>query len=114
MAAMMAFTAVAHFVFWRGMVLMLPQFLPYKKEIVYFTGIVEVLAALGLLLPTTSLFTGVGLIIFFVAILPANFIDAMKRVNLEKADYTGNGLAYLWFRIPLQIFFIAWVYWCAV
>ena len=28
----------------------------------------------------------------------------------QNGTYTGNGINYLWFRIPLQIFFILWVY----
>lgn len=114
MAAMLAFTAVAHFVFWRGMVAMIPQFLPLKKEIVHFTGLVEILAAAGLLFAATRALTGLLLILFFLAILPANIIAARKRVDIEKAEGMGNGLAYLWFRIPLQLFFISWVYYCSI
>jgi len=114
MAAMMAFTSIAYFVYWRGMVLMLPQFLPGKKVIVYLTGVIELLLAAGLLFSDTKALSGILLIFFFIAILPANIIDAQKHVNMEKADYTGHGLAYLWFRIPLQLLFIGWVYWCAL
>ena len=38
MSAMLAFTAVAHFVFTKGMTMMLPDFIPYKIETVYLTG----------------------------------------------------------------------------
>ena len=114
MAAMMAFTSVAHWVFWRGMILMIPSIIPYKKAMVYFTGVIELLAAAGLLLPATRLVTGILLILFFIIILPANIIAARQHINLEKANYMGSGLNYLWFRVPLQLFFIAWVYWCAL
>ena len=114
MAAMLVFTSVAHFAFWKGMVLMLPKFIPFKKQVVYFTGIIELLAAVGLLIPQTVQATGVALIIFFVAILPSNINAAMQHVNLEKADYSGSGIRYLWFRVPLQLFLIAWVLYSAV
>jgi len=109
MAAMLLFTSVAHFVFWKGMMLMLPKFIPFKKQVVYVTGVMELLAAAGLLIPQTVQVTGIALVVFFVAILPSNINAAMQHVNLEKADYTGSGLSYLWFRIPLQLFLIAWV-----
>jgi len=114
LAVMMAFTSVAHFVFWRGMMLMLPKFMPCKKEIVYLTGVIELLAAAGLLFSATRTITGIWLIVFFVTIMPANITAARQRVNLEKADYTGSGIQYLWFRIPLQLLFIGWVYWFAL
>ena len=110
MSLMLAFTALGHFKFADGMAMMLPSFIPARKQIVLATGVIEILAAIGLLVSSTINITGILLIIFFVLILPANIYAAIKKVNLEKADNTGNGINYLWFRIPEQIFFIAWVY----
>ena len=109
MSFMLAFTAIGHFKFTKGMAMMLPAFIPAKKQIVLATGVIEIAAAIGLLISSTIKITGILLIIFFVLILPANIYATVKKVNLERANYTGNGLDYLWFRIPEQIFFIAWV-----
>jgi uncharacterized membrane protein len=114
MAAMLAFTAVGHFKFTNGMAMMLPPFIPAKKQIVLATGVIEILAAIGLLVSSTIKTTGILLIIFFVLILPANIYAALKKVDFEKADYNGSGKNYLWFRIPEQLFFIAWVYFFAI
>ena len=114
MSAMLAFTAMGHFKFTEGMAMMLPAGVPAKKQIVWATGVIEILAAIGLLISTTIQLTGILLIVFFLMILPANIYATMKNVNLEKADYTGNGMNYLWFRISEQIFFIAWVYFFTV
>ena len=51
MSAMLLFTAVAHFAFTEGMAMMLPPFIPYKTEMVYLTGIIEIAAAVGLFIP---------------------------------------------------------------
>ncbi len=110
MSAMLAFTAMGHFKFTEGMAMMLPAGVPAKKQIILATGVIEVLAAIGLLVSAIVQLTGILLIVFFVMILPANIYAAMKNVDLEKADHTGKGIDYLWFRIPEQIFFIAWVY----
>lgn len=110
LSGMLAFTAMGHFKFTEGMAMMLPPFIPAKKAVVLVTGILEVLAAIGLLVAPLIKITGIFLVVFFVLILPANIYAAMKRVNLEKADYSGNGPHYLWFRVPEQLFFIAWVY----
>jgi uncharacterized membrane protein len=114
MSVMLIFTSVGHFAFTKGMTMMMPGFIPYKKEIVYFTGIVEIVAAILLLIPDFQLLTGWFLILFFVLLLPANINAAIKHVDYQKGTYDGSGPAYLWFRVPLQILFIIWVYMCAV
>jgi uncharacterized membrane protein len=114
MSVMLVFTAIGHFKFTAGMTMMLPSFIPAKKQIVLATGFIEILAAIGLLVPSTTTITAILLIIFFVLILPANIYAAMQKVDLEKSTNTGNGLNYLWFRIPEQLLFILWVYYFAI
>ncbi|MFN4365464.1 hypothetical protein [Chryseobacterium hispalense] len=114
MSAMLIFTAVGHFIFIKGMSMMLPDFIPFKTEIVYLTGIFEILAAIGILVPEIRITTGWLLIIFFILILPSNIYAAINHIDYQKATFNGNGISYLWFRIPLQIFFIVWVYLSAI
>ncbi len=110
MSTMLLFTAVSHFVFVNGMALMIPDFIPFKKFLVYLTGVIEMAAAAGLLIPALKYLTSWLLIAFFILILPANINAALKHINLEKASDEGYGPKYLWFRIPLQVFFIAWTF----
>jgi len=110
MACMLLLTAAGHFMFSKGMVLMLPGFIPYRMELVYATGILEVLAAVGLLYPKTQRITGQLLIVFFILILPSNIYAALHHIHLENADHSGPGPGYLWFRIPEQLLFIGWVW----
>lgn len=114
MAVMLIFTSIGHFAFYKGMMLMLPPFVPLKKLMVYLTGLLEIAAAIGLMIPSIQFTTAILLIVFFVLLLPANVYASQKNINLEKADYTGNGPAYLWFRIPLQILFIYWIWYFAI
>lgn len=114
MAVMLVFTSIAHFAFTKGMSMMLPEFVPYKTEMVYLTGVIEIVAAVGLLVPSVRVPVAWFLIAFFILLLPANIYAAVKHVDYEKATFAGNGLRYLWFRIPLQIFFIAWTYISAI
>lgn len=114
MSIMLLFTAVGHFAFYEGMAMTVPPYIPFKKFMVYFTGVLEIIAALGLLLTGTHYYTAICLIVFFVLLLPSNIYAAQKHINLEKANYTGKGLSYLWLRIPLQLVFIAWVWFFAV
>lgn len=110
MSAMLAFTAIGHFAFTKGMAMMLPDFIPFKSETVYLTGIIEIAAAIGLFIPNFRMVTAWLLIAFFILILPANIYATIKHIDYQKGTFDGNGLIYLWFRIPLQFLFIIWVY----
>ncbi|AZQ59351.1 hypothetical protein EJ994_11230 [Maribacter sp. MJ134] len=114
MSIMLVFTAIGHFVFTKGMAMMIPSFIPYKETFVHLTGIFEVLLAIGLLIPRFKYISGWALIIFLLLMLPANIYSAINNVNYQKGTFDGNGLSYLWFRIPLQIFFIVWTYICSI
>lgn len=109
-ATMLLFTAIGHFIFTKGMSMMLPSFLPYKINIIYLTGIFEILLAVGLLIPKFQTISGWLLIIFLILMLPANIYASLNKINYQKGTFDGNGLSYLWFRIPLQILFIIWTY----
>jgi uncharacterized membrane protein len=108
MSAMLLFTAMGHFAFTKGMAAMLPDFIPSKNLIVYLTGIAEITAAITMLIPALSITTAWLLIGFFILILPANIWAAIKHIDYQKGTNDGPGLKYLWFRVPLQLFFILW------
>ena len=114
MSVMLLFTAMGHFAFTKGMTMMLPGFVPFKKGMVYFTGVVEIFAAVGLIIPGFRILTAWLLILFFILLLPANIYAARKRIDIQKGTLEGHGLNYLWFRIPLQILFIMWTYFSAI
>jgi uncharacterized membrane protein len=114
MSAMLLLTASGHFLFPKGMAAMLPGFIPFKGAVVFSTAIIEIAAAVALLISSLQYFTARFLIIFFILILPANIYAATKGINYEKGTPDGPGLNYLWFRIPLQLFFISWVYFFAI
>lgn len=110
MAIMLLFTGAAHFKFTKGMALMLPSWLPAKNFWVYLTGYLEIVAAIGLLVPSLRSLVGWLLIGFFLLILPANIHAARHQIDYQKGTNEGPGARYLWFRVPLQLFFIGWVW----
>jgi uncharacterized membrane protein len=107
MSVMLVVTGIAHFTNTAGMVEMMPDFMPAKREIVYLTGVIELLAAVGLLVDRASRLVAILLIVFFICILPANIAGSLKSVQFGGMEY---GPLYLLFRVPLQIFFIWWVW----
>jgi len=114
MGVMLLFTAIGHFKFKTSMAAMIPLYIPKKVEIVLFTGVLEILFAIGLGFENTRYYTGISLIIFFLAILPANIYAAKHQINYEDLYKPGPGIKYLWFRIPFQFFLIAWVWYFSV
>ncbi|MEO6150494.1 MAG: hypothetical protein ABIN95_03260 [Mucilaginibacter sp.] len=110
MAGMLLFTAIGHFAFTKGMVMMIPPVIPFKKAIVYITGVLEIAAAVCLLIPQYAEVIGWLLIAFFILLIPANISAAMRKVDYQKGTYDGDDVSYLWFRVPLQALFILWTY----
>ncbi|WBX70108.1 DoxX family protein [Tenacibaculum retecalamus] len=114
MAIILVFTAIGHFIFTKGMSMMIPKLIPFKESFVYLTGIFEILLAIGLLTPKFQTISGWLLIIYLLLMLPANIYASMNNVNYKKGTFDGKGIIYLLFRIPLQILFIAWTYISAI
>jgi uncharacterized membrane protein len=110
MCLMLGFTAIGHFAFTKGMEMMIPGVIPVKKQLVYFTGVFEVVCGIGILLSEFRHICAICLIVFFIIVFPTNIYAAIKHVDYEKGTYEGKGTGYLWFRVPLQILFIGWVY----
>ncbi len=114
MSVMLLLTGAGHFIFPEGMALMLPDFIPFRMAIIYVTGIIEMAASIGLLIPRLQKLTAWLLIIFLISIFPANIYAVIHHVNLQTATYDGSGFDYLWFRIPLQLLLVGWVYYFGV
>lgn len=107
---MLLFTALGHFLFTEGMSMMIPNVIPFKKLLIYITALLEILGAMGLHIPKYRSLSAWLLIFLFILILPANIKAATEQLNYQTGTYDGKGIMYLWFRVPLQILFIVWVY----
>ncbi|MDX8569271.1 DoxX family protein [Elizabethkingia sp. HX XZB] len=115
MAVFIIFTGFSHFKFQKGMALMIPDFIPYKMFWVYFTGVLEIAAGIGLMIPQLREITAILLIVFYAIVFIANINSSKKRINIFKADYTGPGMKYLYKeRIPMQIILIVWTWYFGI
>lgn len=115
MAVFIIFTGFSHFKFQKGMAMMIPDFIPAKMFWVYTTGIIEIAAGIGLMIPSIRELTAVLLIIFYVLVFIANINSSKKKINIFKADFTGPGMDYLYKqRIPMQIILIAWTWYFGI
>ena len=101
------FTGIGHFIRTEPMAAMLPPSVPYRVELIYLTGVFELLGAVGVWIPKLMKITGVCLILMMLAVLPANIYSALNRVEFGGHEY---GPIYLLVRVPFQLFVIAWTY----
>lgn len=103
LAAMFLFTASAHWGKRRpDLIRMVPPAFPRPDLIVTITGVLEILAAVGLLIPSTTAAAAVGLVALLIAMFPANVRAASRNLTI------GGTAATPWpLRLLLQIVFIA-------
>ena len=110
LAVMLFFTAAAHFNSMRpDLVAMVPPFVPNPELMVTFTGICEILGAIGLLLPRTRRVAAIALILLLLALLPANIYAAQAGITLRGAPATP-----IIPRVALQALFILLLSWAGV
>jgi uncharacterized membrane protein len=110
LSVMLIFTAAGHFLYTEGMEMMIPSFIPFPRETVYLTAFFEIGAAIGIHIKKYRKAAGLLLILFFIAVLPANIKAAIEGIDYTTGTYEGSGPGYLWFRVPLQVLFILWTY----
>ncbi len=85
-----------------------PPIFPYKLEIVYITGIAEIILGFLLLFPKKRYYAGIGLIILLILVYPANIYLAITNGMVIGLDPV-----IAWGRLPLQFVFIGIAYWHA-
>lgn len=104
-AALFITAGVLHFVRPSFFTRIVPPSLPQPLLLVYVSGIAEILGGVGVLVPSTRVWAGYGLIALLIAVFPANVY------MLYAAERVGMGIApvWLWLRLPLQLLLIWWV-----
>ena len=107
LAVMFVFTGIAHFNKMKhDLVRMVPAIFPRPLLLIYFTGILEFMGVIGLLLPRFRSLAGVCLIALLIAMFPANVNAALKGTTLA-----GKPATALWLRAPMQLVFIGLLWW---
>ena len=57
-----------------------PDWVPYPREVVLITGMIELAGAVALLVPRLRHATGIALAIYVIAVWPANFKHAFAHI----------------------------------
>ena len=89
LAAAFVFMGVAHFVpvSARTMAAMIPQRLRFvsARRLVQFTGLCEIAGGVGLLIPVLHVAAAIALIVFLIAVFPANAYAAQQPEKFGRA-----------------------------
>jgi uncharacterized membrane protein len=109
-AAFFLMAGYLHFVRVDAFAEIVPPFLPYPKMIVYITGVMEIIFAIGLLVPPIRRKVGVLLSLFLLAVLPANIYMAIADIPFNGRDLSAFQL---WFRVLLQFPLILIILWAS-
>lgn len=110
LAAMFMFTAGSHFAARtrEDLVRTVPPVLPRPGLLVTATGILELLGAIGLLLPPFVRLAALALSVLLMAMFPANVYAAQQGLTIG-----GRSATPLAIRFPLQLFWIGALWWIA-
>lgn len=68
-----------------------PNYLPFALFLVYLTGVMEIVGGLGIIYPDTREITGRLMVLFLLAVYPANFYMWANDVPFNGTKLTTNG-----------------------
>ncbi len=106
MAAMYIFAGIMHFIKPKAYLRIMPRYLPNHKNLVFLSGIAEVLLGIGLCFALTKNMAIYGIILMLTIFLLVHFY-----MLSDKKAAAGIPKWILLLRIPLQFGLMFWAYW---
>lgn len=98
-----------HFLSAKVYLQIMPTYLPFPKELVAISGLIEILLATLLLSPVTRRLAGWTIALMLLAFLPVHIqmiVDAPVRIGMITVTP-----ALAWIRLGLQPVLVAWAIW---
>ena len=99
------FGGVAHFSLTEVEMRIVPPLIPWPRAAVLISGVLELLGAVGILIPATRRAAGVGLFLLTIAVTPANVY------MLQHAELFNVPRWALIVRLPFQVVLLALILW---
>ena len=90
---------IKHFIEPEYFLSIVPPYLPYHLELVYISGLFEILFGLLILFPKYRYYGAIGLILLLVAVFPANIYLAQSK---EAQEAIGATQEIATWRLPIQ------------
>lgn len=86
---------------------LMPPFLPYHYELIFISGVIELLLGVGLYFSKTRKLSAIGIIALLIAIYPANIY--MWKYNIQ-IDGNPTPAIFHYIRLPFQFILMYWAY----
>ena len=90
----------------------MPPYIPYHLELIYISGIFEILLGLLLLFSRTRKYASYGLILLLIGVFPSNIYLAFNEEPQKLINI--SSLMASWIRLPLQFILIGIAYWHSI
>lgn len=84
----------------------MPGWLPWHLALVYVSGVFEILGAVGIVIPRTRLWAGIGLIALTIAVTPVNI-----HMSLNPELFPDATSSQLSIRLVVQVLLLACIWW---
>ncbi len=109
LASVFLLMGTLHFVRPKPFDAIMPKFIPreYRRPLTLISGFFELLGGVGVLLPFSRAWAGVGLLLLLIAVFPAN-VQMLLTARETKAPAAAQ--AALWIRLPMQGLLAWWVW----
>jgi uncharacterized membrane protein len=107
MGALYIAAGIYHFINPKLYLRIMPPYIPWHKELIFLSGVAEVVVGVGLFFDVTRSIAAWGTILLLIAIYPANIYMYTSKVKIGKTDIP------LWghiLRFFAQLGLIFWAY----
>jgi uncharacterized membrane protein len=109
-AALFAVAGIAHVHMPEGLLAITPDWVPFAPQVIFYTGLFELVAALALLTRRFRMWAGIALALYSLAVWPANIKHAFESIHVAVIPDTW------WYHAPrlaLQPVIIWWALYCS-
>ena len=110
MAALFVAAGVAHLRSPEGFLAITPDWVPFAPQVIFYTGLFELVAAAALVTRRFRVWAGIALALYSLAVWPANIKHAFEGIHVAISPDTW------WYHAPrlaLQPIIIWWALYCS-
>ncbi len=110
LAAFYAAAGVAHLAVPDKLLAITPSWVPFPSQVIFITGICEILGAIALVTRPLRRWAGIALAAYAICVWPANFKHAIDGIDLP---YIASSWLYHGPRLAFQPVLIWWALYCS-